>query len=166
MTPTLLTSHLRPQAPARRPAAAASITTRQTPQLEQTSANAPVFTAASDIDRSDVIEAWARQASYASGFGGGLAEVDIAPAAPAAARQQPSYALRRILHIVAERIRAWLVEQRAVMRARATARDLAELDERQLRDIGISRSEILSVALESERAVNRSTARMQTQRAA
>jgi uncharacterized protein YjiS (DUF1127 family) len=52
------------------------------------------------------------------------------------------------------------------MRARETARRLAELDDRQLRDIGLSRSEILSAALESERAVAQYTARVHTQRVA
>jgi uncharacterized protein YjiS (DUF1127 family) len=162
MTPNLLTSQQ--GAAARRPAADAAALAPAHLQATRTSANAAVFAAGpTAADGAEVIEAWARQASFASGFGGGLAEVDTAPAAPAAERSRAAPALlQRALRDLTQRIQAWLAEQRTVMRARQTARELAELDEHQLRDIGLSRSELLSAAFECERATARSTARIQT----
>ncbi len=171
MTTALHSPRAATAAPLHRPAAAATADTTTRVDIVQPSANASVFT-----DDHDVIEAWARQASFASGFGGGLGEIDSAPAsasasAPASATATPAatvwplaslQAAKRVMH----RLRAWLRELRASLRAQATARQLAELDDRQLRDIGISRSEILSAALESERAVAQYSARVHTQRVA
>jgi uncharacterized protein YjiS (DUF1127 family) len=135
---------------------------------EQGSANAAVFVANS----ADVVEAWARRAIFASGFGGGTAEDLHAlrasaqqQAVRANARHAPDLA-RVALQNLGARIAAWWTEQRAISHARATARQLAELDDRQLHDIGLSRSEILSAALESERRIANPAMRMHTQRLA
>ncbi len=157
MTPTLLTSH--PAALPRRPAPAAAAAPIARRDTVDDCANAPVF-----ADDANVIEAWARQASFASGFGGGLAEVESAPAA-AAPSHRPLDRLQQALRRLMQGLNRWLAEQRADLRARETARQLAELDDRQLRDIGLSRSEILSAALESERTVAQYSARVHAQRA-
>jgi uncharacterized protein YjiS (DUF1127 family) len=134
----------------------------------QGSANAAVFVANSG----DVIEAWARQATFASGFGGGTAE-DLRAlstrvhqrAVRTTARHAPELA-RVALRQLRARIAAWWSEQCAVARAHATARELAELDDRQLHDIGLSRGEILSAALENERRIADVAMRVNTQRLA
>lgn len=166
MTPTLLSS----------PASAAVVTARRPADLQtrdaaatpaaridtaRSSANAAVFSG-----DAAAIEAWARRASFASGFGGGLAEDVQSTPVPTAIPRPPVARLRMTMQRAVERLRDWLTAVGAAMRARETARQLAELDDRQLRDIGLSRSEILSAALESERAVAEHTARVHTQRVA
>ena len=152
--------------PVDQPRTARPLAATATVGRNQGSANAAVFVANS----ADVIEAWARQAAFTSGFGGGMAEDLHAlragvheQALRASARHAPELASLALRQLRA-RIAAWWTEQRAISHARATARQLAELDDRQLHDIGLSRSEILSAALENERRIANPAKRIHTQR--
>lgn len=109
------------------------------------------------------IESWGRQATFASGFGGGLAELD--PTAAPARCPQPRSAARStasagvvelasvFLSALADPLgTAWRKFQ-ATRRTREVARELRHLGDRQLRDIGLDRSQVFSAAAEREAIV-------------
>jgi uncharacterized protein YjiS (DUF1127 family) len=93
-----------------------------------------------------------------SGFGEAVVDTNVAPAAVTSfdlyhqARANRSYQLREIvkalLQAVADAVRPAIARWREQQRARAAYRTLQALDTRTLRDLGLDRSELLSVATE------------------
>ncbi|MFO1313219.1 MAG: DUF1127 domain-containing protein [Burkholderiales bacterium] len=106
----------------------------------------------------DIVEAWARHASAASGFGDAMLAFPVAASRPAAhelerharfARAQAigGIAATFVASTGAALRRAW-ASYRAYRAVRQTMWELRGLDDRMLRDLGFHRSEIESVAIE------------------
>lgn len=114
------------------------------------------------------IDAWARRATAANGFGA----ADL----PAAARVDPSEKLsqfvdaphrasfaqiaRAFADLAADALRGAVARWRAGRMERATRAALAQLDDRTLRDLGMHRSELGSVAAELAREADVSRRRV------
>jgi uncharacterized protein YjiS (DUF1127 family) len=100
-------------------------------------------------------DAWARHAHAANGFGDGAIIDTVPPAQPSshemhhAARSHRSWALGKIIiaaiHAIAHRARA---RHRQRRQARAIRNAFRQLDDRSLRDLGLDRNEIGSLAAE------------------
>jgi uncharacterized protein YjiS (DUF1127 family) len=97
------------------------------------------------------LDAWARHAAAANGFGNAVVApfaFELMHAARAARSRAISAAIadlaRRFVRNVTVAVATW----RAKRLAYVTSRDLAGLDARTLRDIGFDRSELLSVGYE------------------
>ena len=110
-----------------------------------------------DVPASTAIDAWARHATGANGFGGAILQAGASSQAVASdfvrrARTARAEALAEA--IAASLASAWSAIERAFDRycayrmARETYRALRLLDDRTLRDLGYDRSEIQSVAME------------------
>ena len=105
----------------------------------------------------DELAAWAQRALMANGFGGiGLGGA-LSPSAASLADQQPARAsrsasLREILAAMVDALRdqarGWTVQWKQYQLQCATYRALGQLDARTLHDIGLTRSELRSVAVE------------------
>lgn len=118
------------------------------------------------------LEAWARRALAANGFGG----VELPAAARAAAQagageslaqlvdvpQRASFAqiVRAFAELAADALRGAIAQWRAGRIARAARAALAQLDDRTLRDLGLHRSELGSVAAELARETDASRRRV------
>jgi uncharacterized protein YjiS (DUF1127 family) len=119
------------------------------------------------IDGADALDAWARRAMAANGFG----SADLATAARAAAHEgvgagaaAARASLREILHAIGaalgECVRGALARRRARRDLRRTVAVLRELDPRTLRDIGVTESEAGSIAAELHGLAERTRARV------
>ena len=115
--------------------------------------------AAFDHEQSTTVElaAWAQRASMANGFGEtGLCDATV-PFAVSHVHSQPARAswsasLREILaamiNALWDNARGWTAQWKQYQLQRATYDALGELDARTLHDIGLTRSELRSVAVE------------------
>ena len=106
---------------------------------------------------SEVIDAWARRAALASGFGDApvtgtsverFSSHELALAARAAAHAGIGEILAALAQGFASQMRSVIASWKRARDARATRRALEQLDSRTLRDIGFERSEVASVAAE------------------
>lgn len=148
------TGHLEPRI-APRPILGSVKTTYPRLAVAGPAVNEPLFSAAAELD------AWARRALGANGFGDADvppgARSPAAPAAPADARpapelQRPSASFWAICLAVGAAVGSAFAAARLRWREqrelRRTARALAQLDERALKDVGLGAEEIGSVAAE------------------
>ena len=102
------------------------------------------------------LEAWVRRAAMASGFGDGAAGTagrsgdafSLALQASAERHARLSDALAALFRSLAASGRRAIASWQRAREARATYRALSRLDARMLRDLGIERSEMASVAAE------------------
>jgi uncharacterized protein YjiS (DUF1127 family) len=135
---------------------------------------APRVPAASNdgVFAASAIDAWARRAAAANGFGAG----DLPAAPPAAARvgagetlaqfvdapHRASFAqiARAFADLAADALRGAVARWRAGRMARAARAALAQLDDRTLSDLGLHRSELGSVAAELAREADASRRRV------
>ncbi|GMV58756.1 MAG: hypothetical protein AMXMBFR72_18600 [Betaproteobacteria bacterium] len=126
---------------------------------------APRVPAASNdgVFAASAIDAWARRAVAANGFGA----ADLSGAPPAAARVEAGEALaqfvdaphrasfaqiaRAFADLAADALRGAVAKWRAGRIARAARAELAQLDDRTLSDLGLHRSELGSIAAELAR---------------
>jgi len=114
------------------------------------------------------IDAWARRAAAANGFGA----ADLPAAAPADAgeararfadtphRASVTEIARACADLAADALRGALAKWRAARIARATRAALGQLDDRTLNDLGLHRSELGSVAAELARETDASRRRV------
>lgn len=130
---------------------------RSYPAPQVSAANEAFLPGGRDTDRTE-LNALALRTFAGSGFGDAVIDTTAAPAAVTSlelyhmARAHRSYQLREIisamLQTVADAMRPVITRWRQKQQARAAYRTLRALDTRTLRDLGIDRSELLSVATE------------------